>query len=162
MSDLTPAAAIRTAVFSSSVPAAPQAAPTAPAPTAPAVPPAPTFAPLVEPHSHSGLSPSEAATMADWTKQDLAKGKISQADADKIFSDLNTPLENRVTKDDVRSDEVKLIDQHFPAAKPASLFTFPSAGGPSSLSLSGVLQPVPLPYLSRSDLRPRRQSSPVA
>lgn len=55
--------------------------------------------------------------MAGWVKEDLAR-KITQAQADVVFGELNTPMEDRVTKDDTRSEEVKLIDTHFPAAKP--------------------------------------------
>jgi hypothetical protein len=108
---LTPAAATLTAVFSSSVPAAPAPAPTAP--TTPIAPPAP-----VELHSHAGLYESEAATMADWTRQDVASGKLIPEAAAKIFDDLGTPMDQRVTPPDTRSDEQKLIDQHFPPAKP--------------------------------------------
>jgi hypothetical protein len=91
MNDLTPAAAALTAVFSP-VPATPASATPAPtAPTAPAVPLAQTVAPPVEPHSHSGLSPSEAATMASWIREDVTKGKLTPEAAAKIFDDLGTP-----------------------------------------------------------------------
>jgi hypothetical protein len=105
--DLTPQAAILTASFSH--------APATPAPTAPTTPP---VAPVVEPHSKAGVSDTEAAKIAAWTREDLAAGKISQSQADKIFSELNVPAEDRVTKADTRSDEQKLIDAHFPVAKP--------------------------------------------
>ncbi len=111
---LTPQAAILTAAFSP-VPAAPSpttiptSAPTA-APTAPAV--------QVEPHSHAGLSPSQAAQMIDWTRQDIASGKLSSEQAAKIFDDLGVPLDQRVAPGETRSDEVQLLDHHFPAAKP--------------------------------------------
>lgn len=71
-----------------------------------------------EPHSHSGLSPTEAKTMADWTHQDVASGKIIPEAAAKIFDDLGTPADQRVTPADTRSDEQKLIDEQFPLAKP--------------------------------------------
>jgi len=35
----------------------------------------PTIPSVVAPHSHSGLSPTEAKTLADWTRQDIASGK---------------------------------------------------------------------------------------
>jgi hypothetical protein len=44
------------------------------------------------------LNASEAATMAEWTKQDLAKGKISAEQAEKIFSERNAPQTAGVTK----------------------------------------------------------------
>jgi hypothetical protein len=109
MSDLSPKAAILTAVFSSASPAAPPATP-----ASPAIPPA---APLVDHHSDSGLSP-EAVKMAGWIREDLAKGKMTQADADKAFDELGTPLDQRVTPPNARTDEQKLIDQHFPVARP--------------------------------------------
>ena len=70
----------------------------------------------VNPHTKSGISDSEAATMAEWIKQDLASGKMTQAQADRAFAELNTPLEHRGP--DTRTDEQKTLDQHFPAAKP--------------------------------------------
>lgn len=115
MSDtLTPAASLATLVFSSAAPAAPQAASPATPPAAPTAQPA---APLVEHHSDSGLSP-EAVKMAGWIREDLAKGKMTQADADKAFDDLGVPADQRVTTPDTRTDEQKLIDQHFPVAQP--------------------------------------------
>lgn len=101
--DLTPQAAIRAFVFS---PPATPATPTAvqPAPTQPVTPP------VVEPHSKNGLSAAEAATMADWTRKDLASGKISSEQAEKIFSELNTPMELRTP--DARGEE-KQMDQVF-------------------------------------------------
>ena len=56
--------------------------------------------------------------MAGWIRGDVAKGKMTQAQADKAFDDLGTPPEQRATPADVRSDEVRLLDQHFPAARP--------------------------------------------
>jgi hypothetical protein len=70
---------------------------------------------VVEPHSHSGLSPTEAETMADWTRQDVASGITPEAAA-KIFDDLGTPADQRVTPADTRSDEQKLVDEQFPVA----------------------------------------------
>jgi len=54
--------------------------------------------------------------MAGWIKADLAAGKMTQTQADKAFAQLNTPLEQRGP--DTRSDEQKLLDAQFPAAKP--------------------------------------------
>ena len=56
--------------------------------------------------------------MADWTRQDVASGKITPEAAAKIFDDLGTPADQRVTPADTRSDEQKLIDEQFPVAKP--------------------------------------------
>ena len=86
-------------------PTPPQATPTAPTLTAP-----------VEPHTKATISDAEAATMADWARKDLAAGKINSEQAEKIFSELNTPLEQR--SPDTRTDEQKTLDHHFPAAKP--------------------------------------------
>jgi hypothetical protein len=47
----------------------------------------------------------------------LATGKISQAQADQRFDEMHTPLDQRVVPDDLRSDEHKLVDQHFPPAE---------------------------------------------
>ena len=54
--------------------------------------------------------------MADWTRKDVASGTLSPEAAAKIFDDLGTPADQRGP--DVRSDEQKMIDKHFPAAKP--------------------------------------------
>jgi hypothetical protein len=54
--------------------------------------------------------------MAGWIKADLAAGKMTQTQADKAFAQLNTPLEQRGP--DTHSDEQKLLDAQFPAAKP--------------------------------------------
>jgi hypothetical protein len=92
----------------------------APAPTlaAPSVTPAPSITPLVEPHTKASVSNAEAATIQGWIKDDLAKGKITPEQATKAFDDLGTPADQRVTSPDARTDEQKLIDQHFPVAKP--------------------------------------------
>jgi hypothetical protein len=88
-------------------------------PTPPqAAPPAPTVMPLVEPHTHSGLSPTEAASMADWARQDVASGKLSPEAATKLFDDLGVPADQRVLPPDPRTDEQRLIEAQFPAAKP--------------------------------------------
>jgi hypothetical protein len=86
-----------------------------PAPTAP-ITPAPAVTSLVEPNGQNGVSASEAALLAEWAKQDLLSGKITQTQADQQFAELNTPMEQRTTED-LRTDEMKLLDQHFPVAK---------------------------------------------
>jgi hypothetical protein len=75
---------------------------------------APTSA--VNPHTKSGLSNTESAAMAQWAKEDLAKGKITSEQAEKIFTELNTPLEQRLP--DTRSAEERQLDGAFPAARP--------------------------------------------
>jgi hypothetical protein len=62
------------------------------------------------------MSSREADTMAQWAKEDLAKGKITQAQADGIFAELNTPLEARVLV--TKSPEQKNLEQWAPDAKP--------------------------------------------
>lgn len=78
--------------------------------------PAPTVTPQIEPHTKAGVSESEAATLAKWTREDLAAGKISSEQAEKIFAELNTPTEQRAL--DMRTDEQKTLDTHFPVARP--------------------------------------------
>ena len=78
---------------------------------------APTVAPVVEPHSHSGVISPEAAKMAQWTREDVALGKVTPEAAAKIFDELGIPEDQRVMSADTRTDEQKLIDDHFPPAK---------------------------------------------
>jgi hypothetical protein len=54
--------------------------------------------------------------MAAWTREDLAKGKISAEAAEKIFTELNTPMEERSTVD-TRTEDMKELDAAFPPAK---------------------------------------------
>ena len=84
---------------------------TTPAPLAPA----PTVTPQVERHPKASVSTSEAVTMAGWIKADLTSGKMTQAQADRAFAELNTPPEQRGP--DTRSEEAKELDRHFPTAK---------------------------------------------
>jgi hypothetical protein len=77
--------------------------------------PAETAQPAPSTPMKTALSASEAAMMAGWIKADLASGKMTQAQADRAFADLNTPLEQRGP--DLRSEEAKELDKHFPAAK---------------------------------------------
>ncbi len=110
MTDLTPAAAIHTAVFSSH-PATPATA----TPSPPTIPTnAPTAAQTVA-RSHAGLSETEAALMIEWEKENLAKGKITPEEAAKRFDNLGATPEQRAP--DTRSDEVKQLDKDFPPAK---------------------------------------------
>lgn len=90
-------------------PTPPQAPPAAPAPTVPS--------PSVPVHPTAPITASQAATMADWTRQDVASGKLSAEQATKIFDDLGVPMDQRTTAADTRTDEHKLVDQHFPPAK---------------------------------------------
>ncbi len=91
-------------------------APATPAPAAPtAAQPAPTSSSPVGPQGE--ITAADAGKMISWVKADLAAGKISAEQADKIFSDLNVPLDQRVTPPDTRTDEQKLIDQQFFPAK---------------------------------------------
>jgi hypothetical protein len=105
MADLTPAAAIRAFAFSSD-----QAAP-APATPAPTAPPAPAVP--VEPYSP--VSPSHAGQWIEVEKDNLAKGTITQEEATRRFDALGATPEQRAP--DTRSAEVRLLDQHLPAAK---------------------------------------------
>ena len=113
--DLSPAAAIRAFAFSAG-PVAP--APSATSPAAPTTPTAPAIP--VEPYSPAGLSPSHAAQMIEWEKDNLAKGKITPEEAARRFDALGATPEQRAP--DTRTAEVKLLDQHFPAAKPENYF----------------------------------------
>jgi hypothetical protein len=54
--------------------------------------------------------------MAEWTKADLLAGKMTAEQAEKIFTDLNTPPEQRLP--DARSPEERQFDAAFPVARP--------------------------------------------
>ena len=91
------------------------AAPSTPAPAAPA----PTVpSPSVRVQPMAPITAGQAATMAGWSREDVANGKLTPEAAAKIFDDLGTPPDQRVTPADLRTDEQKLVDQHFPVAKP--------------------------------------------
>jgi hypothetical protein len=64
------------------------------------------------------LSSEQAATMAQWTREDLKRGKITEAQATAIFNDLGTPAEQRIITENTLSGEQRLLDHHFPQAKP--------------------------------------------
>ena len=49
--------------------------------------PALPVTPPVDPYTHSGLSPSQAATMAAWTREDAASRKLSSEQVVKIYDD---------------------------------------------------------------------------
>ncbi|MEP6959102.1 MAG: hypothetical protein ABI980_10275 [Nitrospirota bacterium] len=91
--------------------------------TAPVLPPAtPTDTPtntlvFVEPHSQASITDAQAAQITRDIQKDLAIGKISQAQADARFDEMHTPLDQRVMPSDNRTDEQKLIDDHFPPAR---------------------------------------------
>ena len=107
MTDLTPAAATLTAVFSNST--------SRPSPDR-LTSPTPTVTPLVEHHSENGLSP-EAVKMAGWVREDLAAGEISSEQAAKIFDDLGVPLDQRVTLTDTQTEKHRLVDEQFPVGR---------------------------------------------
>jgi len=104
MSDLTPAAALRTLVFSNA-PAAPAPAQPAPTPATPATP--------VQPYSP--VSPRYAEQWIQVEKENLAAGRITLEEANRRFDALGAMPEQRAP--DTRTAEVKLIDKHFPPAK---------------------------------------------
>ena len=83
--------------------------------TTPGAPPAPAPTPApqvqVQPHSKSGLSESEAATMAGWIRQDLLAGKMTPEAATKAFDELGASPEQRLPV--ARSDAEKQMDQVF-------------------------------------------------
>ncbi len=112
MSDLSPKAAILTAVFSPDQAAPPQPPPAAPTAPSPSV--------LVQPTAP--ITASQADTMAGWEREDVAKGTLSPEAATKLFDELGVPLDQRVTPADTRTDEQRLIDAQFPVAKPEEFF----------------------------------------
>jgi hypothetical protein len=107
---LSPQAAVLAFGFGNPTPATPAPAPPA-APTTPTAPATP-----VEPYSPARLSPSNTAQWIEWEKDNLAQGKITPEEAARRFDALGATPEQRAP--DTRSAEVKLLDQHFPAAKP--------------------------------------------
>jgi hypothetical protein len=85
-------------------------------PTVPAAPPTTTAPPTETPttatphiaHTKAGVSPTEAAQLAEWAKQDFQKGRITQAQLDEQFDALQTPPEQRAG--DTRTPAVKELD----------------------------------------------------
>jgi hypothetical protein len=112
MSDtMTPSAATLTAVFGNSptAPATPATgAPTPTTPTAPATP--------VEPYTPVRMSPSDAAKWIEVEKENLAKGTITPEEAARRFDALGATPEQRGP--DTRTPEQRLIETHFPVARP--------------------------------------------
>ena len=106
--NLSPAAAMLTMSHAPATPAQPAPA----TPTAPAIP--------VEPYPPANLSESHTAQWIEIEKENLANGKISPEEATRRFDSLGATPEQRAP--DARSAEVKLLDQHFPAAKPENYF----------------------------------------
>lgn len=70
--------------------------------------------PLVSPMK-TDLTPAQAAKMSEWTREDLAAGKITQTQADAIFNDLSTPAGQRAS--DTRSADERQFDAAFPVAQ---------------------------------------------
>ena len=108
--NVTPAAAALTFGFGTPAPATPaQATPASPTtPTAPATP--------VEPYAPVRMDPSHTAQWIEREKENLAQGKITPEEANRRFDALGATPEQRGP--DTRSAEVKLLDHHFPVAKP--------------------------------------------
>ena len=108
--NLSPKAAVLAFGFGAPAPAIPPQAPpaTTPTPTAPATP--------VEPYEPARMSPSDAAKWIEVEKENLAKGTITPEEAARRFDALGATPEQRAP--DTRSADVKLLDQHFPVAKP--------------------------------------------
>jgi hypothetical protein len=92
--------------------------PTGPTTPAPAAAPIPTSSAPIVSGPQTELTGAEAATVASWTREDLKRGKITEAQATAIFNDLGTPAEQRIITEDTRSGEEQLLDRHFPQAKP--------------------------------------------
>ena len=88
--------------------------PSTPAAPAPATSSASTSSPMVAPHSKEALSEGESAQLAAWAKEDFAKGKLTQAQLDRQFDDLDTPQEERVLEAPLPPDQQKLNALHPP------------------------------------------------
>jgi len=80
-------------------------------------PPTPTGSAPISPGSVPELTDIHAETVTRWIKEDLEKGTITPEQAANAFDELNATMEQRAP--DLRSDEVKALDEQFPpAAKP--------------------------------------------
>ena len=88
--------------------------PTTPAPS-PSTPATPS-PPMVKPHPKAAVSVTEAAQLAAWAKEDYSAGKITQAQLEAQFAELNTPQADRNTTD-TRSPEQRQLDTLHPPAK---------------------------------------------
>jgi hypothetical protein len=69
-------------------------------------------------NGHNELSSAQVSQLVEWAKEDLASGKITQAQADAQFAELNVPIDQRGWQPDQRSAEQQQLDAAFPAAKP--------------------------------------------
>lgn len=65
---------------------------------------------------HNTLSPSDHAQAIAHIHAMRAKGTLTPDQANHVFDELAVPHAQR--QPDTRSDDVKLLDQHFPPAKP--------------------------------------------
>ena len=89
--------------------------PTTPAPSS-STPAAPsTSPPMFEPHPKAALSPTESAQLAQWAKENFAKGKITQAQLEQQFNELNTPQKAGRTTDPKTPEQQQLDVLHPPA-----------------------------------------------
>ena len=79
-------------------------------------PVAPLNTPQVEQTGQGSVSPSQAETVTNWIKEDLAAGKMTAEQAERAFAELQTPEEQRTP--DTRTPEQKQFDQIFPQCKP--------------------------------------------
>ena len=79
----------------------------------------------------------EAAKMAQWTREDVARGKVTPEAAAKILDELGIPADQRVTPEDTRTDEHKLIDDHSPPAKETDycIRFYPAGQEPAAMPL---------------------------
>lgn len=132
MSDLSPQAAVLAFGFGAPAPAttAPATPATgAPAPTTPTAP-----APPVEPYAPVRMSPGYAEKWIEVEKENLAQGTITPEEAARRFDALGATPEQRGP--DTRSADVKLLDQHFPVAKPEEFLIRYSEPGQVALPLT--------------------------
>ena len=113
MSDLSPQAAVLAFGFGT-MPAPATQAPATPATGAPAPPTAP--ATPVEPYAPVRMSPDHTAQWIELEKDNLAQGKITPEEAARRLDALGATPEQRGP--DTRTDEQRLIETHFPVAKP--------------------------------------------
>ena len=91
----------------------------------------PTVASQVSLHTWDTFTPTEAAKMIEWERDNLAKGIITPEEAAKRFDSLGATPEQRAP--DTRSDEVKQLDAHFPPAKESDyvLHMYPPGQAPA-------------------------------
>ena len=75
----------------------------------------PSFTPHIEPSLPIALSAADQATALGDLKAAVAKGTLTPEQAATAFDELGIPVDERT---DRRSADVKLLDEHFPPAKP--------------------------------------------